>query len=851
MLIVIAETGKKYDIKVDPNEKVFSFRIRIERDFGINLEDQLLICDKRTIPDCATLESYIKDGSKIFVFNRAVLSHEYRIPEQKLFVNTKSVIEDSFICGDNESFHVRQILKSAHFLSILSKKADETMSAILQRIELAKQGLSQRQLQEEGLEMAESHLRDQDAHLDEILPSKLAELSQMSQKHAELLQGFESSMKKLEQTPLHPGLSQSVGGHAGASKTLLDCIPENRIRSWANDCAKIHSTFLGKMSQLSSEKEKSKQLVVNYKPILQEDNVSRMFQKLEQMAVTASRAREISDFFKQQLERMKELEKEGRALDVNIHGKEIIKLCDSIKPDQVELELSQSELTKLDLESITLLSLVSDSLTEMTAIMQQNLKRIEECASAMRAINSNLEVLIAGGEKQRRDFFQLEILNNIPSAYKAQLYEIARRRKFSTRLDSEVSKFNQVLRGIRLKENSRRGSFEKRFGKYLLANISQGISEAIPHIKITCTAQFDKGLPPIDIDSLKDAIFPNDVDLGEFFSTENGVNASIDEDVMPLSTANNPANINAHNEAIEKLEKEKEAYKTRIKLLEDKFYMKTVLVKQLEEEKKRNEERATIDTGLMEKLDAAERRIGELSAKVDTYEGELVVAQAKAKQLEADAAARKAEALVIPKLKEDKEVISAELVRVKKEKAALEESVSLALKDMPLITKNSQAAAVALPNAMPTLSKEIKTAVSEFKEMESRLLESDSKMKDLRAKYERSESLLIETQNDLLITHMSMAEQKSNGSDKISIRNFQVGDLAMFFPNEESFYEAFNLNCPNHFLAEESLELFKEERKMRIGIVGKIVMIEDFQTKEGNPFKIKDSTYYTINIERL
>jgi len=77
--------------------------------------------------------------------------------------------------------------------------------------------------------------------------------------------------------------------------------------------------------------------------------------------------------------------------------------------------------------------------------------------------------------------------------------------------------------------------------------------------------------------------------------------------------------------------------------------------------------------------------------------------------------------------------------------------------------------------------------------------------------------------------------------------------LLCFFPNGDLFYEAYNKSCPNHFLAEESLENFRDEKKQRLGIIGMIIEIQEESTSHiKNPYKMKEQgKYYEVNIIRM
>jgi hypothetical protein len=53
-----------------------------------------------------------------------------------------------------------------------------------------------------------------------------------------------------------------------------------------------------------------------------------------------------------------------------------------------------------------------------------------------------------------------------------------------------------------------------------------------------------------------------------------------------------------------------------------------------------------------------------------------------------------------------------------------------------------------------------------------------------------------------------------------------VDDLACFvYTAATGFYEAFNVDAPNHFLSEESLLMFPETRRKKAIIIGQIVFV--------------------------
>ena len=51
-------------------------------------------------------------------------------------------------------------------------------------------------------------------------------------------------------------------------------------------------------------------------------------------------------------------------------------------------------------------------------------------------------------------------------------------------------------------------------------------------------------------------------------------------------------------------------------------------------------------------------------------------------------------------------------------------------------------------------------------------------------------------------------------------------ELAIFSRNGNGYYEAMNRGCPNYYLSEESVDLFRQDSSQQAYIVGQIVHIE-------------------------
>jgi chromosome segregation ATPase len=73
------------------------------------------------------------------------------------------------------------------------------------------------------------------------------------------------------------------------------------------------------------------------------------------------------------------------------------------------------------------------------------------------------------------------------------------------------------------------------------------------------------------------------------------------------------------------------------------------------------------------------------------------------------------------------------------------------------------------------------------------------------------------------------APSSSSNDLKISLRNFEPGDIAIFFPTPKGEYLAFNVDAPHHFLSVESKQLIGQDPHFKkLYVLGRIVMKETF-----------------------
>ncbi len=69
--------------------------------------------------------------------------------------------------------------------------------------------------------------------------------------HAALLQRFESILSSLDGIPLHPALVSVARSQGRVMETLLDTVPVERERAWANQCQTSHQRLMAMFGELN------------------------------------------------------------------------------------------------------------------------------------------------------------------------------------------------------------------------------------------------------------------------------------------------------------------------------------------------------------------------------------------------------------------------------------------------------------------------------------------------------------------------------------------------------------------------------------------------------------------------
>jgi len=116
--------------------------------------------------------------------------------------------------------------------------------------------------------------------------------------------------------------------------------------------------------------------------------------------------------------------------------------------------------------------------------------------------------------------------------------------------------------------------------------------------------------------------------------------------------------------------------------------------------------------------------------------------------------------------------------------------------------------------------------------------------------HEELQRNISDMQNFVAALEISQADRTS---DKISLRSFVHGDLALFTRNTQGFYEALNISSPNYYLSEYSISLLEDKKSSQPFIYGQIVELDKGKADNvHNPYKLPLGTeYHEVTITKV
>ena len=296
-------------------------------------------------------------------------------------------------------------------------------------------------------------------------------------------------------------------------RNLLDCVPAERIRRWAQDCARSHDAFNAKVADLAAMfhalHATTEELFMTGPDVdiaALEEELERAQGKLaEQAAVIQCLDKDLNTVGRLVEETVGDLASNrggtgsvgGGALDA----------CAALDPmNELHVKSHLPAVDAVDREMAALHWHCAQCKHAMGACVHRQLQSISALQSQIHQTRNKQAGFKEWGKRQEQKFRELRIARRIPRVYRACLAEVARRAAFQEMYAAQAGKLAERMARHRERETRRREQFTKSHERYLPPEVVAGLGLCAPppQCEVTVTrsgtregADADAGVPPL------------------------------------------------------------------------------------------------------------------------------------------------------------------------------------------------------------------------------------------------------------------------------------------------------------------------------------------------------------------
>lgn len=493
MRVFRADNGVALDVNAGPDTTVQQLKEALSKIWSIPVPDEILLCEGVKMESATTLKTYglpITE-KKVFLYDRRTLQSDLppadvvlpyiddRVPapvplplEQKSYTNPVvwklMELESEFL----ERFNIADAIK---------RGADA-------RVELSRNLAYEQEMMLAALQSSFSPLSEQISQVNQAYDVFLQTYKPLSEQHESLLATFEENMRKLKDTRLHTSLITSSG-----IQTLMDVVPEIRLRRWAEECASEHSQLKSRVGELTKQFVVVKEAVdMESKKLTEPEYFDRKSLQLQIKKAEDIRAdtQTLLQIFTADYNLVKDRLSMARRNPSNgvLDG-----LADT-REKHVNY-LAKMRDREQSLKAIT--QLIALSKSKLAKYVLDRLRAVATLQSKCREVANKVVAFHEAIVRQKQAFFQLIYVQRMPKAYQASLEEVLRRRKYAKKVNFLIQKITEILAKVREDEVAKRKSYLENFGRYIPKDLILGLNENVPAFDITIP-NFDTSLPQIE-----------------------------------------------------------------------------------------------------------------------------------------------------------------------------------------------------------------------------------------------------------------------------------------------------------------------------------------------------------------
>ena len=302
--------------------------------------------------------------------------------------------------------------------------------------------------------------------------------------------------------PLH-GASVTV---PPCRKNLLDCIPAERVRRWAQDCARSHDAFNAKVNDLSDMfnalHATTEELFMTGPDVdiaaLEEELERAQGKMAEQAAVIQCLDKDLNTVGRLVEDTVGDIASNrggtgsvgGGALDA----------CAALDPmNELHVKSHLPAVDAVDAEMAALHWHCAQCKHAMGACVHRQLQSISALQSQIHQTRNKQAGFQEWGKQQEQKFRELRIARRIPRVYRACLAEVARRLAFQEMYSAQAGKLAERMARHREREVTRRERFTKSHERYLPPEVvaGLGLGASPPQCEVTVTRSSEETILPL------------------------------------------------------------------------------------------------------------------------------------------------------------------------------------------------------------------------------------------------------------------------------------------------------------------------------------------------------------------
>eukprot|EP00899_Mesostigma_viride_P024766 jgi/Mesvir1/5474/Mv15526-RA.2 len=528
MIVQAAENGKSYEVACDETTSIDMVQRALASLTSVGPADQVLICEGAKLESNRPLGSYglPLDTKRVFLFNLAMLrgsmdsldaaqqpeddeGGEEDIPEPPSGVSTGHPLDEA------QSPLLRALPFYERQFRYHHQKAEAVFHLTRRRFERCRALISEQEVQGHAIRAARENVDLHYGYICHLYGEFMRAFTAQHGRHAEILASFPRDMEALKSHRLHPSLLPRLSSLPDGRPrvTLADCVPDERLRAWAEDCRASHDRFGAKVASLQrlfSELQANVEEVFLQEPqveIAEQEEALQESQRLldEQASIVASLGQDERTVSKLVLDTMMSLANDESRLGLGPGGgygisptsssgsSRPLDACAALDPmNEIHVREHLPVLEDCAEQLLALLARTREAKGGMSRAVFSQLRAVSGLQSRIRDLRNKLVAFKEICGRQQEVFAELLLVRRVPAAYRACLAEVRRRRAHAQVYAGQAAQLAERLADMRAAEVATRHSFARLHERYLPQEVLRGMG--LYDLPAPC----DVTIPPFD-----------------------------------------------------------------------------------------------------------------------------------------------------------------------------------------------------------------------------------------------------------------------------------------------------------------------------------------------------------------